>query len=142
MKYVWKCLSLITLLATFVVAVPLALLGHGLVWVAKQVATLHMAVARRANPNPVVDAIMDNVQKLRANPNDPEAMGKAIAEMMKAMNPEVVAGAKAAADRAVGRAAWQPEPPPATTISPVLARNPNLPPLPVMPATPTCCQHH
>lgn len=127
MRYVWKFLSLITAVLLTICAVPTAL-----------IARLHLWLCRKANPE--FDAMATLLTKARNQ--DPNEVGNAIAEMMKAMHPDVVADAKAAADKVVKERtrpfAWEPETNSLPVINPVIPRVPNLPPVP--PTAQSCCK--
>lgn len=129
MRYVWKFLSLISGLVLCLFAFPTAL-----------IARVHMWLCRKGNPElDAMASFLNNVNK-----KDPKEMGEAIAEMMKAMHPELVAEAKVAADAAVDRHtrpfAWGREPTGLPVINPVIPRVPGIPPVPAgVPAAPGHC---
>lgn len=141
MRYVWKSLSLISAVLLVCLSIPTGIMMR-----------LHMWLCKKANPD--YDPFRAALDKLfAANPSPPkpgpktaEEMGNAIAEMMKAMAPAVVEGAKSSVDKVMEKHrpfAWA-EPPAAPTVNPVLPRVPGLPTIPTPPSHqtsgPCCCK--
>lgn len=133
MRYVWKILSLITAFFLLLFGIPTVLLSK-----------LHMWLCRKGDPDfDALSTLLKNVSE--KDRKDPEAVGKAVAEMMKVMHPELVEEAKEAADEAVKKhtnrpsfqwgkepnVAWSNVPDPLPVINPIIPRVPNMPPQPV-----------
>jgi hypothetical protein len=130
MRYFWKFLSLITVVLFTMVAIPMAV-----------IASIHMWICRKANPD--FDAISTMFGKTdKEGHKCPEAMGHAMAEMIKAMHPDLIAAAKAAADKTADEHrrpfAWEPEASSLPAINPIIPRVPNMPP--PKPTTPVDCR--
>lgn len=134
MRYLWKALSLISGLLVVLFSIPTAIAMR-----------VHLWLCRKADPNynPFAE-MMKNMTAAKAD-GDAEQMGKALADMMRAMVPAVVDGAKASVDKVMEKHnrpfAWA-ESPGLPVVNPVPPRIPNMPATPTPPSHQTsgrCC---